>query len=90
MPQKKAAIRSEESAICPDVGLPANGTWADNGLCLEQSVKVREALMWKITTRGFTLQEILIMAAMNVAPALIATDKGQRTIWRAAARTEIH
>jgi hypothetical protein len=22
--------------------------------------------MWKITTRGFTLQEILIMAAMNV------------------------
>jgi hypothetical protein len=24
--------------------------------------------MWKITTRGFTLQEILIMAAMNVAP----------------------
>ena len=25
--------------------------------------------MWKITTRGFTLQEVLIMAAMNVAPA---------------------
>jgi hypothetical protein len=25
------------------------------------------ALMWKITTRGFTLQEVLIMAAMNVA-----------------------
>ena len=23
--------------------------------------------MWKITTRGFTLQEVLIMAAMNVA-----------------------
>jgi len=23
--------------------------------------------MWYITTRGFTLQEILIMAAMNVA-----------------------
>ena len=22
--------------------------------------------MWKITTRGFTLQEVLIMAAMNV------------------------
>jgi hypothetical protein len=30
----------------------------------------------------FTLQEVLIMAAMNVAPALIATDKGKRTIWR--------
>ena len=37
--------------------------------------------MWKITTRGFTLQEVLIMAAMNVASALVATDKGERTIW---------
>ena len=42
--------------------------------------KGREALMWKITTRGFTLQEVLIMAAMNVAPTLIATDRGERTI----------
>jgi hypothetical protein len=41
--------------------------------------------MWKVTARGFTLQEILIMAAMNVAPALIATDKGERTIWRSRA-----
>jgi hypothetical protein len=24
-----------------------------------------EAVMWKITTRGFTLEEVLIMAAMN-------------------------
>ena len=38
--------------------------------------------MWKITTGGFTLQEVLIMAAMNVAPAVIATDKGERTIRR--------
>jgi hypothetical protein len=38
--------------------------------------------MWKITNYGFTLQEVLIMAAMNVAPALIATDTGKRTIWR--------
>jgi hypothetical protein len=38
--------------------------------------------MWKITTGGFTLQEVLIMAAMNVAPALIATHKGERTTWR--------
>ena len=37
--------------------------------------------MWKITTRGFTLQEVLIMAEMNVATALIATNKGERTIW---------
>jgi len=44
--------------------------------------------MWKITNYGFTLQEVLIMAAVNVAPALIATDKGDRP--GAAARTEIH
>jgi len=25
-----------------------------------------EAFMWKITTRGFTLAEVLIMAAMNL------------------------
>ena len=34
--------------------------------------------MWKITTRGLTLQQVLIMVAMNVAHALIATDKGER------------
>ena len=35
--------------------------------------------MWKITTRGFTLSEVLIMAATNIASALIATDKTERT-----------
>jgi hypothetical protein len=35
--------------------------------------------MWKITTRGFTLHEVLVMAARNVASALIATDKSERT-----------
>jgi hypothetical protein len=50
-----------------------------------KSMKVREALMWKITTHDLTLQELLIMAAMNVASALIATDKGERTIWRSRA-----
>ena len=45
--------------------------------------------MWKITTSGFTLQEVLIMAAMNVAPALIATEKAsERT--GAAAPSETH
>ena len=44
--------------------------------------------MWKITTRGFTLQEVLIMAAMNVASALIATDKGERTICRSRAHRD--
>jgi len=38
--------------------------------------------MWKITARGFTLQEVLIMAAMNVAAAPMATDRGERTIRR--------
>jgi len=38
--------------------------------------------MWKITTNGFTLQEVLVMAAMNVAPAVTATDRGKRTTWR--------
>ena len=42
--------------------------------------------MWKITTRGFTLQEILIMAATNIASAQIATDKSVRTT---TPRTEI-
>ncbi len=40
--------------------------------------------MWKITIRGFTLQEVLIMAAMNVARAAIATDRGERTIGRSS------
>jgi hypothetical protein len=31
--------------------------------------------MWKITTRGFTLQEVLILAAMNIATAVIAVEK---------------
>ena len=46
------------------------------------------ALMWKITTRGFMLQEVLIMAATNVAAALMATGKSERTT-ATAPRTEI-
>jgi len=38
--------------------------------------------MWKITTRDFTLQEVLIMAAMNAAPALVATDRDKGTVWQ--------
>jgi hypothetical protein len=44
--------------------------------------------MWKITTRGFNLQEVLIMAATNVASALIATDKSER-MTGTVPRTEI-
>jgi hypothetical protein len=38
-------------------------------LALERDATVRincEAVMWKITTRGFKLEEVLIMAAMNL------------------------
>ena len=35
--------------------------------------------MWRITTRGFTLHEVLLMAATNVVSAMIATDKSERT-----------
>ncbi len=45
--------------------------------------------MWKITTRGFTLHEVLVMAATNVASTLIATDKSERTTGTAARSTEI-
>ena len=34
--------------------------------------------MWKITTRGFTLQEVLMLAAMNIATAVIAAEKGRQ------------
>ena len=47
--------------------------------------------MWKITTHGFTLQELLIMAAANVA---IGSDtrptKSERTIWRSPAHRDSH
>jgi hypothetical protein len=44
--------------------------------------------MWKITTRGLTLQEVLIMAATNVASALTATDKSERTTGTAPAHRD--
>jgi hypothetical protein len=53
-----------------------------------QQVQGSEALMWKITTRGFTLQEVLILAATNVASSLMATDKSERKTGTAP-RTEI-
>ena len=48
-------------------------------LAFERDAMLRincEAVMWKITTRGFTLEEVLIMAAMNLlASADTATRK---------------
>ena len=76
----------QESAIYPDVGLPANRTRVRMAMSSRQVQRSGEALMWKITTRGFALQEVLIMAATNVAAALMATDKSERTT---TPRTEI-
>ncbi len=40
-----------------------------------------EAVMWKITTRGFTLEEVLIMAAMNLlTSADTAAKRKNRTL----------
>src|ERR1700757_332584 len=82
LPRKRVTFVPQEFAICPDVGSSANGTDCTMATSLRPQVQRSEALMWKITTHDFTLQQVLIMAAMNVAPALIATDKGERTIWR--------
>jgi len=42
--------------------------------------------MWKITTRGFTLQEVLLMVVMNVT---YATDEGEQRSGKDP-RTETH
>jgi hypothetical protein len=34
--------------------------------------------MWKITTRGFTLHEVLIMAAMNLPGSASSTPKSEK------------
>ena len=49
--------------------LLASATTFGTTLALQRSAMLRtncEALMWKITTRGFTLEEMLIMTAMNL------------------------
>jgi len=47
-------------------------------LAFERNAMLRingEAVMWKITTRGFTLEEVLIMAAMNLLSSAHAATK---------------
>jgi hypothetical protein len=44
-----------------------------------------EAVMWKITTRGFTLEEVLIMAAMNLL-ASADTAKFEKRASQASSR----
>jgi hypothetical protein len=41
--------------------------------------------MWKITTRGFTLEEVLIMAAMNL---LTSADTGAKRENRASQKSK--
>ena len=50
-------------------------------LALETDATVRfncEAVMWKITTRGFTLEEMLIMAAMNLLTSADTAAKREK------------
>jgi hypothetical protein len=51
-------------------------------LALDRDAMLRincEAVMWKITTRGFTLEEVLILAAMNLlAGADAAAKRGKQ------------
>jgi len=37
-----------------------------------------EAVMWKITTRGFTLEEVLIMVAMNLLASADVAGKCEK------------
>ena len=37
-----------------------------------------EAVMWKITTRGFTLEEVLIIAAMNLLTSADTVAKREK------------
>jgi hypothetical protein len=39
-----------------------------------------EAVMWKITVRGFTLEEVLIMAAMNLLASADTANHEKRDV----------
>jgi len=44
-------------------------------LALESDAMLRvncEAVMWKITARGFTLEEVLVLVAMNLVASAVA------------------
>src|SRR5579863_4460766 len=51
---------------CCSITCARHDVW--HALALERAMPRTncEAVMWKITTRGFTLEEVLIMAAMNL------------------------
>jgi hypothetical protein len=46
--------------------------------------------MWKITIRGFPLQEVLILAAMNIATAVIADEKRGLVASQSITKKSIH
>jgi hypothetical protein len=46
--------------------------------------------MWKITTGRFTLQEVLILAAMNIATAVIAAEKRGQGASQNSTKRSIH
>jgi hypothetical protein len=50
-------------------------------LAFERNAMLRincEAVMWKITTRGFTLEEVLILSAMNLLASAHAAVKREK------------
>ena len=50
-------------------------------LALERDAMLRincEAVIWKMTTRGFTLEEVLIMAAMNLLASAATAPKREK------------
>jgi len=54
-------------------------------LVLERDETVRincEVVMWKITTRGFALEEVLIMAAMNLLASAAPPPKREKPAMR--------
>jgi hypothetical protein len=54
-------------------------------LALERDETVRincEAVMWKITTCGFALEEVLIMAAMNLLASAAPPPKREKPTMR--------
>jgi hypothetical protein len=46
--------------------------------------------MWKITTRGFTLEEVLIMAAMNLLTSADTAAKPEKRVSQKSKRAEFH
>jgi hypothetical protein len=45
----------------------------------DETVRInREVVMWKITTRGFALEEVLILAAMNILSSADAAAKPKK------------